>query len=117
MQKIIQVLKVAAAAVLISVVLIFLCAFIAYKLRLTQAQLGIMAMVIYAVGSFIAGFGVGRLKKEKRLLWGICAGITYLAVILAVSIAAGGGFHADAGRLIRSVLICIAAGTIGAIIG
>ncbi len=117
MQKIIQVLKVAAAAVLVSVVLIFLCAFIAYKLRLTQAQLGIMAMVIYAVGSFIAGFGVGKLKQEKRLLWGICAGITYFAVILAVSIAAGGGFHADVGRLIRSVLICIAAGTIGAIIG
>ena len=117
MKKIIQVLKVAAAAVVVSVILIFVCAFLAYKLRLSQAQLGIMAMVIYAVGAFIAGFGVGKLKKEKRFLWGICAGVVYFAVVLAVSIISGGGFHADGGRLARCVLICVAAGTMGAVVG
>ena len=74
-----------------------------------------MAMVIYAVGSFIAGFGVGKLKKEKRLLWGICAGVVYFAAVLAISIISGGGIHADGGRLAGCVFICVAAGTIGAV--
>lgn len=115
MKKIIQVLMVAATSVMVSVILIFICAFLAYKLRLSPAQLGIMAMVIYAVGSFIAGFGVGKLKKEKRLLWGICAGVVYFAAVLAISIISGGSIHADGGRLVRCVLICVAAGTIGAV--
>lgn len=117
MGKLIQVLKVAAAAVIISIVLIFICAFIAYKLRLGDAQMGLMASVIYAVGAFIAGFGMGRIKKEKRLMWGICAGFVYFTVILVVSILSGQGLYGDAGRLIRCAAICLGAGGIGGVAG
>lgn len=117
MGKIIQVLKVAAAAVVISVLLILICAFIAYKLRLGEAQMGIMASVIYAAGAFIAGFGMGKLKKEKRLLWGLCAGAVYFMVILVVSIISGQGLYGDAGRLARCIIICLAAGGIGGVLG
>jgi putative membrane protein (TIGR04086 family) len=69
------------------------------------------------VGAFIAGFGTGRLKKEKRLLWGLCAGALYFCVILLVSIVSGMGLRLDAGRLIKCVIICLASGAIGGIIG
>ena len=117
MGKIVQVLKVAAAAVIVSIVLILLGALISYKLRLSDAQMSFFAVAIYAVGAFIAGFGTGKLKKEKRLLWGLCAGAVYFAVILFVSIVSGMGLHGDAGRLARCAVICIAAGVIGGIVG
>ena len=117
MGKIIQVLKVAAAAVVVSIILLLLGALISYKLRLSDAQMSFFAVAIYAVGAFIAGFGTGRLKKEKRLLWGLCAGVLYFFVILLVSIVSGMGLHLDAGRLIKCVIICLASGAIGGIIG
>ena len=75
MGKIIQVLKIAAAAVVVSIILLLLGAFISYKLRLSDAQISLFAAAIYAVGAFIAGFGTGRLKKEKRLLWAVCRSV------------------------------------------
>lgn len=115
--KFIQVLKVAGAAVAVSIVLILLGALISYKLRLGDAQMSLFAVAIYAVGSFIAGFGTGKLKKGKRLLWGLCAGAVYFAVILLISIVSGMGLHGDAGRLARCAVICIAAACIGGVLG
>ncbi len=74
MGRIVQVLKVAGAAVIVSIVLILSGALIAYKLRLSDAQMSLFAVAIYAVGAFIAGLGMGKIKKGRRLLWGVCAG-------------------------------------------
>ena len=67
MGRIVQVLKVAGAAVIVSIVLILSGALIAYKLRLSDAQMSLFAVAIYAVGAFIAGFGMGKIKKGRRL--------------------------------------------------
>lgn len=117
MGRIVQVLKVAGAAVIVSIVLILFGALIAYKLRLSDAQMSLFAVAIYAVGAFIAGFGMGKIKKGRRLLWGLCAGAVYFAIIMLISIISGMGLHADVGRLARCVIICIAAGTIGGVLG
>ena len=117
MGRVVQVLKVAGAAVIVSIVLILSGALIAYKLRLSDAQMSLFAVAIYAVGAFIAGFGMGKIKKGRRLLWGVCAGAVYFAIIVLISIISGMGLHADAGRLARCAVICIAAGTVGGVLG
>lgn len=77
MSRIVQVLKVAGAAVIVSIVLILSGALIAYKLRLSDAQMSLFAVAVYAVGAFIAGFGMGKIKKGRRLLWGVCRGCVF----------------------------------------
>ena len=115
--KLVQVVKVAAVAILVSVLLIFICAFLAYKLRLGSPQIALLVTVIYAAGSFIAGFGVGHLRKEKRLLWGVCAGGVYFLVILLISLIVSHGIGSNGGNVVRNLLICVAAGGIGGIVG
>lgn len=115
--KLVQVVKVAAAAIFVSVLLIFVCAFFAYKLRLGSAQINLLVAVIYAAGSFIAGFGVGHLRKEKRLLWGVCAGIVYFLVIMLISLIVSHGIGNNWGAVVRNLFICAAAGGIGGIVG
>ena len=114
--KLVQVVKVSAAAILISVLLVFVCAFLAYKLRLGSSQISLLVTVIYAVGSFMAGFGTGHLRKEKRLLWGLCAGAVYFLVIIIISLFVSRGISADLGSVARKLLICVAAGGIGGIV-
>ena len=47
----------------------------------------------------------------------MCAGAVYFAIIVLISIISGMGLHADAGRLARCAVICIAAGTVGGVLG
>lgn len=115
--KIVQVVKVAAAATLVSVLLIFLCALLAYKLRLGLGQIALCVAVIYAVAAFIAGFGIGRIRKEKRLLWGLCAGAAYFLVVFIVSLFVSHGIQSGIGTIVRNLIICVAAGGIGGVLG
>lgn len=115
--KLIQVVKVVAAAMIVSVLLIFICAFLAYKLRLGSPQIALLVTVIYAVGSFIAGFGMGHLRREKRLLWGICAGVLYFLVIILISLMVSRRIGSDGAKIVRNLFICVAAGGVGGILG
>lgn len=115
--KVIQIVKVAVAAIVVSVVLLFVCAFIAYKLHLGTPQIVLCVAVIYGVGAFVTGFGMGKLKKEKRLLWGVLSGFTYFLIVFVISIGVHSGIGSSVGNIIRNFIICTAAGTIGGILG
>lgn len=113
--KFLQILKVAIAALISSIILILIMALLAFKLQLSDSQIVLCVVVIYAIGSFIAGFGLGKLKKEKRLLYGLAAGTTYFALIFIISVMNTGAID-DIALLLRNLLICACAGAIGGII-
>ncbi len=110
-----QILKVAAAALIASIILILVMSLLAFNLQFSDSQIVLCVVVIYAVGSFISGFGLGKLKREKRLLYGLAAGATYFALIFIISVMNSGNIE-DIGLLLRNLLICAAAGAIGGIV-
>ena len=98
---------------IITVLLMFLLAFILYKLRLDSAQASMGVTVIYLLSCGIGGFVTGKQMKSRRLLWGLLSGALYFAVLLLLSLAVGGGLQGD----IKSVLSVLAPCLIGSAAG
>ena len=116
MGKVLQLLKVIVASVAVSIILALIFAFLAYKLQMEDAQIAICVSVIYVIGSFIGGFGMGKLKKEKRLIWGMISGVVYMLLVMVISLILN-DFMIDFGKVLSGMAICIAAGGIGGVLG
>jgi putative membrane protein (TIGR04086 family) len=110
--KILNTLKTLAVAYFITVLSLLLVAFLLYRFRLTDVQTTAAIFVIYVLSSFVGGFMLARLQKKHRVLWGLCFGIMYFAVLAAVSIIIGKGVAVYA--VIRALVICAVAGAAGA---
>lgn len=115
--RLISVLKVALAAVLVSLILLLVMAFVAWKLSLKESQLSLLVTLVYVIGSFVSGFGMARLMKGKRLMYGVLAGFTYFAIVLLAGIVINKGFDMGVKLLIGNFAICASAGGIGGALG
>lgn len=114
MQKsIVSILKMLLIVALVNTGLIFLCAAVSNLILSDDGTIVLMVMMIYSVCAFLLGKMSSNIIKRKRLLVGLCAGITYFAVIFIAGLCAGNGM--EFGNVIRSMIICLASACIGAI--
>lgn len=75
------------------------------------AQIGIMA--IYVLSGLCGGILIGKMKKEKKFLWGIVSGVCYFLVLLALSLIHGAGTVADMVHLMTVLVFCVLSSMIG----
>lgn len=108
--------KVLILSYVVTGILLLVCAFLLYKLKLTEPQIELMIIIIYAIASIIAGFVMGKIQKSRRLLWGFIMGLTYFVVLSIISFIANMGFYEDTKTAAIALSICIGGGCIGGIL-
>ena len=74
----------------------------------------IIIIILLLLSAFIGGYIIAKSERSRRLFWGIGFGIIYFAILMLVSLALSGGVAIDKAAVIRSAVICICAGAIGA---
>ena len=99
----------------LSAVLLAAAAFIVLKMSPSESVIKGMILAIYGIASFVGGNILGKVMGKRRLLWGIAAGMIYIAVIILVAIGVKGSVNAGTIGLLSSVLVCIVAGAIGGV--
>ncbi len=109
-------IKVAAAMYIITGILLFLLAVITSKVEAEEVVARIGVLVIYLVSTAAGGYIIGKQKAQRRLLWGIFAGVVYFIIALAIGMALGAGLPADMVRFLTAMCICVAGGGIGGIL-
>ena len=83
-QKFMGVVKGLILSYLLTIIMLFITAVVVYKVGISDKVLGILVVVIYIVATFAGGFVTGRKVREKRFLWGMVYGLTYISVALTV---------------------------------
>lgn len=86
-----------------------------FQLNGTFVEVGVV--VIYVLSGCTGGFVAGRKMKTKKFLWGLLMGAAYFLILFAVSAAIHGGVPEDMVHMGTTGLICMAAGTLGGMIG
>ena len=84
-EKVLPVAKTVAAAAVVTAVLLLILAFLLYKLKFSDNILMIGIGVIYFLANFAAGFIIGKVKEQKRFIWGMAVGASYFVILALVS--------------------------------
>jgi putative membrane protein (TIGR04086 family) len=98
---------------IVSGLLLLLLAAVLYKLEPGEAFIRIGVIMVYVLSGVAGGFLLGKIKKEKKYLWGLLAGVLYFAVLFAVSAAVKGGLDMETGKVVTTLVLCAAAGMVG----
>ena len=65
----------------------------------------------------VQGFLTGKMVKEQKYIWGLMLGVCYVLVIGIVSFIMNGTIHISAGGTLTNVILCLAAGMLGGMLG
>ncbi len=110
--KVLNMLKTMIISYIITGIMLVILSFGLYKMGLSEFQVTAGIIVTYALSTFAGGYIIARKEKTMRLMWGISFGILYFVVLFAISLLLGN--EIDSAVAIRSVIICVCAGAIGA---
>jgi putative membrane protein (TIGR04086 family) len=98
---------------LLTGVLLFILAFVLYKLRLNNTQIQTGVYLIYLVSCFLGGFLTGKHMKNRRFLWGMLMGSLYFLILFLVSSLFGKPLESGSRYLLLVLALCLAGGTSG----
>ena len=96
--------------------LLFLLAFLLYKMELEEDIVTIGIMVIYVISGLLGGIIIGKRMKTRRFLWGIVVGAAYFLVLMIGSILMNRGLTSDGLHVMMTLLMCMGAGMIGGMV-
>ena len=69
------------------------------------------------VSCALGGFLAGRMRGERKFLWGMLLGAVYFVILLAVSLVISGGELPDWMHLVTAMAICAGSGMAGGMLG
>lgn len=113
-EKMMSTMKMLLVSYLFSGLLMLLLAMILCKVGLTESKVEIGVLIIYLISTLLGGYGMGKVVRVQKYLWGLVLGISYFAMLLLVTLCVSrslGDVH-----IASTMLLCMAGGTIGGMI-
>ena len=111
--QVMWVLKSLLACYLVTGLLLLGVAFLLYKFDLSEQMVTIGIVATYAVSSFAGGFIAGKVKQEKRFLWGLAMGAIYYVLLLLISMGVYRELSQGSMQLLSAALLCLGGGMLG----
>jgi putative membrane protein (TIGR04086 family) len=102
--------------VFVTVLLLLAGAALVYYKELSAKTAYIMIDVIYAIVGLTGGFFMGKMRKTRKFLWGIMAGLCYFGILLLVSLVTNGGTIEDMVQVLITFVLIEASAMIGGMI-
>lgn len=100
--------KIVVFTYVMSLLLLGILALVSYKADCGKGVISGGIVAIYFLSAFVGGLFAGKVKKNRRLVWGVTVGLLYLAGLIIVSIAAGKGI--TGGTEVTAALVAAVAG-------
>ena len=114
---IITIVKETLVQMVISVLLIAMAAFVVLRISPSESIIKGMILVIYGISALVGGIILGKVMEKRKFLWGAMAGGLYFVIILLVALAAKGSLSAGTIGITSGIIVSLAAGTIGGMLG
>ena len=83
------------------------------QMDLSDAAVSIGIIATYMISCFTGGFLIGKKKKRKKYLWGLCVGAFYFAVLLLGNLVVNRGLDGQLVQMLTTAVLCILSGMAG----
>ncbi len=83
------------------------------RMDLSDAAVSISIIATYMISCFTGGFLIGKKKKRKKYLWGLCVGAFYFAVLLLGNLVVNRGLDGQLVQMLTTAVLCILSGMAG----
>ena len=93
--------------------LLLLLALLLYRFSLQEKIVNIGIIVIYIAVTLLAGLLAGKRAGSRKLLWGLCMGTLYFAVLALVSLAVNRSIADVATNFVTVFCLCAGSGMLG----
>lgn len=113
---VLPVIKTVAAVMIVTAVLLLILSFLLYKLRFSDNILLIGIGIIYFLANMAGGFIIGKVKEQKRFIWGMSVGFTYFVILAFVSFLVTQSLFGNGVPALIGFICCIMGGTFGGMI-
>ena len=100
----------------ITAIMLFLLAVLLQNLQIGMKGITAGVTVVYVVSCFFGGFLAGKIKRQKKFMWGLLMGILYVLSLLAVTLLIKEGPAMTFAGFLSTFLICAGAGMLGGMI-
>lgn len=107
--------KIVVFTYVMSLLLLGILALVSYKTDCGENVISGGIIAIYFISAFVGGLFAGKVKKNRRIIWGIMVGLLYIAGLLIISIIAGKGISGGI-EVTAALLAAIAGGIIGGMV-
>lgn len=86
------------------------------KVDMSDMAVSIGIILTYIVSCFAGGFLIGKKKKKKKYLWGICVGCFYFLVLLLGNLAVNRGLDGKLVHMLTTAVLCVLSGMAGGMV-
>lgn len=108
--------KILTAMYGVTAILLFLLSALVQRFRMDAGKISIGISAVYVISCFMGGFLAGKVTKQRKFLWGLLLGTTYLILMLCITLASKGTIAAKGSELAVSLLLCLGGGMAGGMI-
>lgn len=112
-RNIFQIFKALIVVAMVTAALLLLLAFLLYKFNLSDGAVMAGIVAVYAISNFIGGFIIGKVKGERKYIWGIIVGITFFVTLSILSFMITGHLYGSGVRAVIALVSCVAGGMLG----
>lgn len=109
--QVMWILKALLACYLVTGMLLLLVAFLLYRFDLSEQMVTIGIVATYVISTLAGGFLAGKIKQERKILWGLLLGVLYFLLLLLISV--GVYRTMEHQNLLTTALLCIGGGMLG----
>ncbi len=115
-KSIFQVLKVVVIDVVITLLSVLLLSILLYKFRFGDKAVRIGIVSVYVISNFIGGYIIGKIKENRKFIWGAITGLMYFLVLTIVSVMITGVLYGNGGMALAAFLSSMIAGIVGGMV-
>ncbi|MDD2979353.1 MAG: TIGR04086 family membrane protein [Hespellia sp.] len=113
MKKVLWMLKALLGAYLVTSLLLLGLSFLLYKFSLNENAVTAGIVAVYIVSTFVGGFLIGKMAREKKFLWGLLAGFFYYLLLVLISFGLYHSMQGSGMNLVTAAILCMGGGMIG----
>ena len=103
-------LVVGFAITCVGVIMLALCLLL---LSLSEEMIDGGILILYILSCFMAGFVIGKRRKNRRFLWGIFIGIMYYSLLFAATFFMVSSTDTNIYDVVTSLLVCCGSAAFG----
>lgn len=108
-------LDLVAMYVITGILLVILAALLS-RVELSDGAVSIGIIATYIISCFLGGFLIGKKKKTKKYLWGLCVGAFYFIVLLLGNLVVNRGLDGRLVGMVTTAVMCTLSGMAGGMV-
>ncbi len=112
-RDVIQVLKTTIAVAVVTLLMLLLLSLLLFRLNLSDTAVMVGIYIIYVVANFIGGLIIGKVKGERKFIWGMVVGAAFFVTLSIISLIVTGEFFGSGMKALGALAACVFGGMLG----